>query len=91
MSPGYALLRHGIRRGLSSAATLPQLRRYAGTTSTSQDAANLPLAGFRVLDMTRVLAGVSRMTTQEDEANMHSQPYATQMLGDLGYAMNSPV
>ena len=41
--------------------------------------------------MTRVLAGVSRMTTQEDEANMHSQPYATQMLGDLGYAMNSPV
>lgn len=38
-------LRHGFNRSIA--------------TPTSSDAANLPLAGIKVLDMTRVLAGVS--------------------------------
>ena len=58
MSSGYALLRHGTRRGYRAAGALSRVR-YVATSSTSQDAANLPLAGIRVLDMTRVLAGVS--------------------------------
>jgi len=61
MPPAYALLGHGIRRSLCTTKALPHFRHIA-TTSTSQDAANLPLAGIRVLDMTRVLAGVSDIT-----------------------------
>lgn len=34
------------------------LRKLATTAAASGDAANLPLAGIKVLDMTRVLAGV---------------------------------
>ena len=36
------------------------VRRFA-TAAAGQDASNLPLAGVKVLDMTRVLAGVSQM------------------------------
>jgi succinate--hydroxymethylglutarate CoA-transferase len=54
------------RRALLSSGFRPQFNRrnvisrnIATTQTASGDASNLPLAGIKVLDMTRVLAGVS--------------------------------
>lgn len=38
------------------------LRKLATAAAANGDGANLPLAGIKVLDMTRVLAGVSCTT-----------------------------
>ena len=52
------------RRALSQTKYHPQSiqRRCFATAVDSAEAAELPLAGIRVLDMTRVLAGVSHLT-----------------------------
>jgi hypothetical protein len=56
----------GSRRALSFPCYRPQSnsrkivsRNIATTQTASGDVSNLPLAGIKVLDMTRVLAGVS--------------------------------
>lgn len=52
-----------LRFSLSRSCLKLQQHRHSfrglSSTVTAQDAANLPLTGIRVLDMTRVLAGVS--------------------------------
>jgi hypothetical protein len=55
--------------------------------ATPTESANLPLAGIKVLDMTRVLAGVSLdfCTRQTYHILTIIKPYCTQILGDLGY------
>lgn len=57
----------------------------SSTFSTSAVASpTLPLAGIRVLDMTRVLAGVRCHSADSIFHADAQQPYCTQLLGDLG-------
>lgn len=66
-------------------------RRHFAVATGAGKPANLPLAGIRVLDMTRVLAGVSRLLVLIGKLLIRNQPYCTQILGDLGYAREDPV
>lgn len=72
-----------------------QQKNISSSSTTSNGKGKLPLAGIRVLDMSRVLAGVSfklllksfHYTTDKNDA---AQPYCTQILGDLGYIVPYP-
>lgn len=60
------------------------------TTTAPAAGDSLPLAGIKVLDMTRVLAGVRLNTGCASKFLLTmNQPYCTQILGDLGYAMGN--
>lgn len=76
--PGAVLSSNALRRPA-------QWRRFSTAIPTPD---NLPLAGVRVLDMTRVLAGVSvdSLLAVFGTITLTVQPYCTQILGDLGYA-----
>ena len=69
------------------------IARSRAFATTAPGAGTLPLAGIRVLDMTRVLAGVCVPFDIEyivlsglyQKLTNVQQPYCTQILGDLGY------
>jgi hypothetical protein len=65
-------------------------RRMLATAAGSGNAANLPLAGIKVLDMTRVLAGVCEKVLFCSSYTDTDKPYCTQILGDLGYSPVCP-
>jgi len=78
----------GLRFPRLNWITLSHVRRLA---TEATDASNLPLVGIKVLDMTRVLAGVSHILTIVLIKSDRGKPYCTQILGDLGYGMEGPV
>lgn len=88
-----ALRFHAVARQSSSVWSCNGLRRMSPLRRYSSAASNvnetLPLAGIRVLDMTRVLAGVrlclSGVYVEDKLTLVIVQPYCTQILGDLGY------
>jgi hypothetical protein len=60
-------------------------RRWLATPVGAADAATLPLAGTRVLDMTRVLAGVCTALYINVSLADSIKPYCTQILGTMSY------
>lgn len=88
-----ALIFRAVAQQSSSVCAGNGLRRMSPWRSYSSAASSinetLPLAGVRVLDMTRVLAGVSRgplfLILEYELTPLIAQPYCTQILGDLGY------
>ena len=80
----------GLRFPRLNWPTPSHIRRFV-TEATTADASNLPLAGIKVLDMTRVLAGVSQLLPGVLTKSNKVKPYCTQILGDLGYDMDGPV
>lgn len=57
---------------------------FSSSAAASPTFPTLPLAGIRVLDMTRVLAGVRYSSADKNSGADAQQPYCTQLLGDLG-------
>ena len=69
------------------------IRRIA-TTAPSGDASNLPLAGIKVLDMTRVLAGVRRKSRDKNlqlTSASHTAHKSSEILGTRLYGPTSEV
>ena len=67
MAPSRALFRAAF--SIQARNTIPRTQRRCFASATEKGTG--PLAGIRVLDMTRVLAGVCSPTPDADESDTH--------------------